>query len=110
MARLGGVDELRRSAGRGQGGGDLAGDMPALADAGDDQPAAGRGAQVERLSEGAVEGARELFQSLDLGADDPAGHREVAVEAVGSPPTGTPAKRVSTATAAELSPKTIPPI
>ena len=39
MARLGGVDELRRRAGGGESGGKLLADMAAFAHAGDDQPA-----------------------------------------------------------------------
>ena len=53
-----GMDELRRRAGRGQRRGDLARDMAALADPGDDQPAARRRAQIERAPERAVERSR----------------------------------------------------
>ena len=80
MAGLGGVDELRRRAGRGEGRGDLAGDMAALADAGDDQPAARRRAEIESDAKGGVEGAGELFETVDLGANDPAGDRKIANE------------------------------
>ena len=47
VARLGRMDELRRRAGRGEGGGDLARDMAALAHAGDDDAARRGGEQVD---------------------------------------------------------------
>ena len=69
MAGLGGVDKLRRRAGRGERRRDLAGDMPALADPGDDQPSARRRAEIECDAKGGVEGMGELFETLDLGAN-----------------------------------------
>src|SRR5260370_37570900 len=56
--------------------------MPALADPGDDQPPARRGAQVDRDAKPGVEGFGELFEALDLGANDPAGDRNIAPETV----------------------------
>ena len=72
VARLGGMDEQRRRAGRGEGRGDLARDMAALADAGDDEPAARprrTGRAPRRMRRRA---RRELLQPVDLGADHPA--------------------------------------
>ena len=84
VARLGGVDELRRRAGRGEGRGDLAGDMAALAHPGDDDAPAHGGARVDRSSERAVERFGEAFEPGDLGADDAAGNGEIARSSVAS--------------------------
>ena len=78
VARLDGMDELRRRAGRGEGRGDLAGDMAALAHAGDDDAPARRGASVDRSFESTVERFGEAFEPGDLGADDASGNGEVA--------------------------------
>ena len=51
VARLAGMDELRRRAGRGEGRGDLARDMAALAHAADDDAARHRGEQLDRRGE-----------------------------------------------------------
>jgi hypothetical protein len=52
------MNELRRCAGRGKRRGDLARDVAAFADAGDDDPPGRCGAQVERCAERAVERTR----------------------------------------------------
>jgi len=59
---------------------DLAGDVPALADPGDDQPPARRRAKIDRDAKAGVESFGELFEPLDLGADDPAGDRNISPE------------------------------
>ena len=79
--RLGGMNELRGRPGRSQGGGDLVGNMPAFADAGDDQPPGRGGGEVERRAKGAVKRAREKLKPVDLGADNPARHGKVMGEA-----------------------------
>ena len=72
VARLGRMDELRRGAGRGQRRGDLARDMAAFADAGDDQPAAHRGADIEgERRKRRRASAPSCSRPVDFGADHP---------------------------------------
>ena len=78
MAGFRRMDELRRLAGRCQCRGDLARDMAAFADPGHDQPAARRGAQVEGAPERAVEGARQPFETGDLGSHHTPADIEIA--------------------------------
>ena len=75
VAGLGRMDELRRRAGRGQGRGDLARDMAALAHAGDDDPAAAlAGADlrqaVDRRRERAVERLGQRADAVGLEGED----------------------------------------
>ena len=77
MARLGGVNELCGSAGRGERRRYLARHMATLAHPGDDQAAAHRGADVEGEPECPVEGFRQLLEPVDLGANDPPRHRDI---------------------------------
>ena len=63
MARLAGMDEERRAAGRGQGRGDLAGDMAALAHAGHDDPPVDGAEPVQRLDEAPVQRIGERGQA-----------------------------------------------
>src|SRR5204863_8300582 len=81
VARFGRMNEQGRRAGRGEGRCDLARDVAALADPGNDQPSARRGADVESLAERAVEGLRQLLKSLDLGANDAASDRNITRQA-----------------------------
>ncbi len=68
MARLGGVDEERRLAGRGEGRGDLAPDMAGFAQAGDDHPPRRGGDRLD----GAAEGGSE---AIVAGRPERLGHR-----------------------------------
>ena len=70
---------MRRRAGRRQGGGDLAGDMAALAHAGDDHPAADGGDHRDAARETPVERRRQIDQGVGLGAQHAAsgGERRV---------------------------------
>ena len=75
MARFGGMDEEGGRPGRGEGGGDLAADMTALADAGDDDPPGG-GAECrdgfgKGLGEAVVERLGEGDEAGALGLDGP---------------------------------------
>ncbi len=72
MARLAGMNELRGRSGRGEGRGDLARDMAALAHAGDRDAARSRRQQVDRLGEALIESLDERGQAGDLGAQHPA--------------------------------------
>ena len=72
MARLGGVDEERRLAGRGEGRGDLAPDMAGLAQAGDDHPPRRGGDRLD----GAAEGGPE---AVFAGRPERLGHRRKAL-------------------------------
>ena len=77
MARLAGMDKLRRGSGRGQGGRDLAADMAALADAGDDDAPAHRCTQRDRGGKAVVESFGQAFEAADFGADHPAGDADI---------------------------------
>ena len=78
VAGLAGMDELRRGSGRGQGGGDLAADMAALADPGNDDPPAHRRAQPDCRAKPVVEPVGQRFEAADFGADHPPPDRDVA--------------------------------
>ena len=66
---LGGVDEQRRGAGGGKGGGDLARHVAGLAHAADHDPARGTGQEVDGANETVVEGAGERAQARSLGRE-----------------------------------------
>ena len=74
-----GMDELRRSTGRGEGGGYLAPDMPALADARNDHPppAICTRHRLNRLRKGEVDGTREGRKPLAFGLQHATGDRDV---------------------------------
>ena len=69
MAGVTAMHELRRGAGRGQGRRDLARDMCALADAGQNDPARGSLDQLDQRHEGAVEPGGQRFQPFGLQPD-----------------------------------------
>ncbi len=77
VARLGGMDELRRRAGRGEGRGDLARDMAALAHAGDDDAARHRRQEVDGPRECLVESGRKRLQTGDFGLEHAPGDGDV---------------------------------
>src|SRR5690606_29834403 len=77
MSGFGGVDERSRRSGGGERGGHLGPDMPALADAGDDD-APGQAEDnlyslPERLAEPVLQGPLERFEALSLYPDGPQG-------------------------------------
>src|SRR5579863_3869909 len=74
------MNKLCRRAGRGQGGGDLASDMPAFADTGDDESPRRRSAQIERGAESTIERLGQLPQSVDFRLDHAAAYREIMRE------------------------------
>jgi hypothetical protein len=79
MRGLGGVDEDRRRAGGGERGGDLAPDMPRLAHARDDDPAACPGQPRDGLLEARIERGGERAQRGLLDREDPPGGVQVGV-------------------------------
>ena len=85
VARFAGVDELRRRPCRGQGGGNLARDVTALADAGDDDPPASGGAKIDRRRESLAKRRRELFKPADFGPQHPPGDLQDRFRRSGSP-------------------------
>jgi hypothetical protein len=75
---LGGMDEQRGGAGRGQRRGDLARDMAGLAHAGDHDAAGRTRHQLDRAGEPHVETGRQSLKSGSLRAQDGPGDVEVA--------------------------------
>ena len=73
MGGFGGVHEIGRCAGAGEGGGKLAADVPGLADAGDDHPTVGGEDQVDGLDEGIVELVGKRLDRFGLDRQDAAG-------------------------------------
>jgi hypothetical protein len=69
MARLGGMDELRGRAGRGQRRRDLARDMARFAHPRNDHPAARAQDQLDGPGEAAIQTVRELAHPLQLDRD-----------------------------------------
>ena len=71
MACLGGVHEVSRLAGRGEGGRDLAADMTGFADAGDDHAPCCLREQFHRFGKTAVDGVGQFGQGFGFAEDDP---------------------------------------
>ena len=105
MAGFGGVHEICRCAGGGEGGGDLAGDMAGFAHAGDDDTTFGGSDDAHGLDKATPEISRILahpkrllqrFQALSLGNDGAQGrgpcpgvsicHRFAAITGTGAVP------------------------
>ena len=76
-----GVDKLRGRAGRGQGRRDLAGDVTALADTGDDDAPERRRASLDGLAKRAVERVRQAFEPANFGSDDASGDGQIGLAA-----------------------------
>jgi hypothetical protein len=82
MAGFGGVNELRRRPGRGEGRRDLARDVSALAHAGDGDPPLGRRKKVDRLGELSAQLVGKRCQAGNLGPEDLAGDGKRVIDGV----------------------------